>query len=268
MALAKKPFVVLDAEILSSSVWSEAAHVRLVWITLLILCDTEGYVGAAIPGIARAAGVSLDEAKDAMNILQQPDPYSRTKASDGRRVEVVERGFRVLNFLEHLDRLSAERTKARERVRRHRERKKKRNSNVTTKDGNVTVRSGNREKGPESRDVEINGQTEGVILPPVSPERQTDLDEIKACEATCREYMTLTGKAMDEVLWQFSEVGGKRLVRLDTPNLKWLRVTHDRIRAALIEARQEKRKPAGEDPLAKIRRIEAAREERLRGETA
>jgi len=117
--------VVLDAEILSSSVWSEAAHVRLVWITLLILCDTEGYVGAAVPGIARAAGVSLPEATEAMSRLQQPDPYSRTQTDEGRRVAVVERGFRVLNFLEHLDRLSAERTRSRDRVRRHRERRKR-----------------------------------------------------------------------------------------------------------------------------------------------
>ena len=125
--------------------------------------------------------------------------------------------------------------------------------------------------GPPTKNQEPrtkNEQTEGVSLPPVSPERQADLDEIKACEATCREYMTLTGKALDEVLWEFSEVKGHRLVRLDTAPAKWLRVTHDRVRSALIEARQEKRKPAGEDPLVKIRRIEASRAARLKGETA
>lgn len=145
--MARKPFVVLDAEILSSSVWAEAAHVKLVWITLLVLCDTEGYVGASLPGIASAAGVTLEQAEEALERFQKPDPYSRTKASEGRRLEPADRGWRVLNFLEHLDRLSDERRKARERVRKHRARKR------DMADGNVTVRSGNREQGPEKRDT-------------------------------------------------------------------------------------------------------------------
>ena len=82
MGVAKKPFVVLDAEILSSSVWSEEPHVRLVWITLLILCDTEGYVGAAVPGIAHHARVTLEEAEDAIARLQKPDPYLKPELRD------------------------------------------------------------------------------------------------------------------------------------------------------------------------------------------
>ena len=59
-------FVKLHGTILDSSVWSEPSHIRLVWLTLLILCDTEGYVGAAVPGIAHAARVTLQEAEDAL----------------------------------------------------------------------------------------------------------------------------------------------------------------------------------------------------------
>lgn len=161
--MARKPFVVLDAEMLSSSVWSEAAHVRLVWITLLILCDTEGYVGAAVPGIARAAGVPLEQAVEAIEKLQQPDPYSRTKAHEGRRLEVSERGFRVLNFIEHLDRLSAERTRSRERVRMHRKRKALKQANTNTDE---QIRSGSREQGPENREERI---TELPIIPSKLP---------------------------------------------------------------------------------------------------
>ena len=146
MALARKPFVVIDAEILSSSVWSESAPVRLVWLTVLILCDTEGYVGASVPGIARAAGVSLKETREALNRLMAPDPDSRTQANDGRRVEPAERGFRILNFKEHLDRLSAERRKTRDRVRKFRERKR------LLADGNVTVLPGNRDQGEGTRE--------------------------------------------------------------------------------------------------------------------
>jgi hypothetical protein len=146
MALARKPFVVIDAEILSSSVWSEAAHVKLVWLTLLILCDTEGYVGAAVPGIARAAGVTLGQAREAIALFMEPDPDSRTQANEGRRLEVADRGFRILNFREHLDRLSAERKKARDRVRKFRAKKRQ------SADGNVTFPPGSREQGIGNRD--------------------------------------------------------------------------------------------------------------------
>lgn len=155
--MARKPFVVLDAEILSSSVWSESAHVRLVWITLLILCDTEGYVGAALPGIARAAGVSLEQATEAMDRLQQPDPHSRTKDNEGRRLALAERGYQVLNFRQHLDRLSSERVKARDRVRRFRERRR----NAC----NVTVPTGSREQGVVRSDAPASGSTPVALVP-------------------------------------------------------------------------------------------------------
>ena len=79
--------------------------------------------------------------------------------------------------------------------------------------------------------------------------------------------MALTGKALDEVLWEFSEFKGRRLVRLDTAPLGWLRATHDRVRIALIEARKAAEpaaRPRGEEPLARIKRIEAERAARER----
>lgn len=156
--MARKPFVVIDAEILSSSVWSEAAHVKLAWLTMLILCDTDGYVGASIPGIAHAAGVTVAQTRDALALFMRPDPDSRTQANEGRRIEPAERGFRILNFREHLDRLSAERRKTRDRVRKFRARKRE------SADGNVTVLPGNREQG-------IGTSTEGRKddLPPLPP---------------------------------------------------------------------------------------------------
>lgn len=163
--MARKPFVIIDAEILSSSVWSEAPHVRLVWLTMLILCDTEGYVGAAVPGIARAAGVTVAETRDALERLKAPDPDSRTKTDEGRRVREVERGFQVLNFKEHLARLSRERAMSRERVRRFREKRKlAKLAAVHVTAGNVTVTAGKREQGIGNREQEhrvVSASVEG-----------------------------------------------------------------------------------------------------------
>ena len=146
--MARKPFVVIDAEILSSSIWSEAIHVRMVWFTMLVLCDTDGYVGASVPGIARAASVTLEQTEDALRILQAPDPHSRTKTDEGRRVREADRGFQILNFKDHLDRLSKERAKSRERMRRYRN-KKRQGVGVTV---TSTVTTGNRDQGVGNRD--------------------------------------------------------------------------------------------------------------------
>lgn len=169
----RKPFVVIDAEILNSSIWSESAATRLVWFTLLILCDTEGYVGAAVPGLARQAGVTVTECETALATFLAPDPHSRTTAHGGRRIEAVERGWRVLNFEAALDRMSLERKKVRERVRKWRARRKAEAGGDSKADGNVTVRPGKRDKGPETRE---QGPTEnGSSVPqPLSSEPDVD----------------------------------------------------------------------------------------------
>jgi hypothetical protein len=146
----RKPFVVIDAEILQSSIWSESAATKLVWFTLLILCDTDGYVGAAVPGLARQAGVSVEECQAALEKFLSPDPHSRTKEHEGRRIAEADRGWRVLNFQSVLDRMSSERTRSRDRVRRHRARNAMKRAAA---DGNVTVPAGNRDQGQGTREV-------------------------------------------------------------------------------------------------------------------
>lgn len=163
--MARKPFVVIDAEILSSSIWSEAIHVRMIWFTMLVLCDTDGYVGASVPGIARAAGVTLEQTEDALRVLKAPDPHSRTKADEGRRVREVERGFLILHFRDHLDRLSRERAKSRDRMRRYRQRRR---SDVTV---TSTVTTGKREKGIGNREEDGRKEASPAIPPADRAER-------------------------------------------------------------------------------------------------
>jgi hypothetical protein len=164
----RKPFVIIDAEILNSSIWMESPATKLVWFTLLILCDTEGYVGASVPGLAHQAGVSLEDCRAAVDTLLSPDPHSRTKEHEGRRIEVADRGWRIINFQSVLDRMASDRTKNRDRVRRHRER------NAMKRDvtpGNGDVPTGRREQGEGNREEGSNGIS---ISPPVQSEQAVD----------------------------------------------------------------------------------------------
>lgn len=103
-----KGYVKLFSDILISSIWQQKDSVRIVWITLLALADREGIVGGSLPGVASIARVSLSDCEAALELLQQPDSYSRSEEYDGRRIEKIERGWRILNYSVFREKLSRE----------------------------------------------------------------------------------------------------------------------------------------------------------------
>ncbi len=98
--------------ILTSSIWQEDDATRLIWITLLALKNRFGEVSGSIPGIAHAAKVPLPAAEKAIKKLLSPDPYSRSKEFDGRRIEVIEGGWRVLNHGKYRDAMNEDERRA------------------------------------------------------------------------------------------------------------------------------------------------------------
>lgn len=103
----------LFGSIIHSTIWREPDHVRLVWVTMLALADQHGCVWASLPGLADAARVTIEQCEDALARFHKPDRHSRSKANDGRRVETVDRGWRLLNHATfRAMRSAAERTEA------------------------------------------------------------------------------------------------------------------------------------------------------------
>ena len=88
----------LFSQITDSTVWREPDHVRLVWITMLALADKRGEVMASVPGLSDRARVSLEQTVEALKILSGPDEWSRSKEHDGRRIEEVGGGWKLLNY--------------------------------------------------------------------------------------------------------------------------------------------------------------------------
>lgn len=115
----------LFSSILASSIWNEDAATRCVWVTMLAMKDRDGVVEGSIPGLAVLARVTVEECRKAIEILSAPDPDSRTKTNDGRRIEPHADGWLVINHDLYQERGSAEdaREKTRRRVERHRARK-------------------------------------------------------------------------------------------------------------------------------------------------
>ncbi len=114
----------LFSSILHSTVWLADGPTRLVWITMLALTDRDGTVEASVPGLAKAAGVTREECDRALAFFTAPDPDSRTKDHEGRRIAAIDGGWRLLNHAKYRERASAEevREKNAERKRAERER--------------------------------------------------------------------------------------------------------------------------------------------------
>lgn len=102
----------LFGTIVTSTVWQEPNSTRIVWITLLALADKHGEVQGSIPGLANVANVTIQEFEAALVTLQSPDRYSRTKEHEGRRLEAVDGGWRLLNHAKYRAILSKESIKA------------------------------------------------------------------------------------------------------------------------------------------------------------
>jgi len=86
----------LFSGIVMSTVWTYDSDTRVVWVTLLALADERGVVVGTIPGLAKMAGVSLEATRKAMDIFLSPDPDSGSKEFEGRRIETIDRGWRLL----------------------------------------------------------------------------------------------------------------------------------------------------------------------------
>lgn len=117
----------LSSNLIHSTVWREPNHIRILWITMLAICDRNGVVSASLPGLADAAKISLQECVEGLKVLEAPDEFSRTKDYRGARISKMEGGWLILNYCSYRDKKDDgdERVKARERKRKQRARKVK-----------------------------------------------------------------------------------------------------------------------------------------------
>ena len=110
--------------ILTSTIWLEDPHVKVVWITMLLMCDRNGVVEGAVPGIANAAVVTVDQCREAIAVLSEPDTDSRTPEFEGRRLEKIDGGWKILNHRKHREKMGFSTVGNAARVARHRAKKR------------------------------------------------------------------------------------------------------------------------------------------------
>jgi len=147
----------LHYSLVTSTIWREANHIRVAWITMLAIGDKNGEVMASIPGLADICRISIPEMEEALASFMAPDPYSRTKDFDGRRIEEIDGGWALLNHPKYRRMASIDYKieAAAERQARKRSRDSKRDTALQSRD--VTQRHGS--VTPESDTADDRRQT-------------------------------------------------------------------------------------------------------------
>lgn len=109
-------FTKLFNSITESTIWVEPAHTKIVWITMLAMADHVGRVHASVPGLANRAVVPLKDCEIALDTLLSPDRHSRTKDNEGRRIEPIDGGWRLLNYTKYRELIDEESVKESKRA--------------------------------------------------------------------------------------------------------------------------------------------------------
>lgn len=116
----------LFQSILDSTVWQEPLAVKVVWITMLAMTDRQGRVSASVPGLARRAGVSLQECELALEKFRSPDPYSRTQDHEGKRIADIDGGWLLLNHEKYRSMMGLEERREYQRIKQAEYRRRRR----------------------------------------------------------------------------------------------------------------------------------------------
>lgn len=116
----------LFGSLIGSTLWrDDSKELKIVWITMLALVNRDGIVEASIPGLADFAKVSIEECEAALERLQEPDEYSRTPDHEGRRIEKIQGGWRVLNYKSYRQKFDEDDRRAYWAARKRKERERK-----------------------------------------------------------------------------------------------------------------------------------------------
>lgn len=95
-----------------STLWEEPPHVRLMFLTMLMLRDPDHVVRLPLRVLSKKANLDSDRdkayklAEEALIVLKSPDKRSPEKQGfEGRRIEAVEDGWLILNGAKYLQQM-------------------------------------------------------------------------------------------------------------------------------------------------------------------
>jgi len=171
-------FTKLFSSIVTSSLWCQDHAVLRVWVAMLATADATGKVEGAVPGFASLCRVSIPEMERVLGILMAPDEYSRTKDHDGKRLEVCEGGWRILNYMKYRAIREADERREYQREWDRTHRAKTHPTNPTTSDKSDTIRPNPTQAEAEAEAEKIKeGSPSAPVVDLVAKRKRKTKDE-------------------------------------------------------------------------------------------
>lgn len=164
---------------------------------MLAMADPNGVVPGTIPGFAKIAGVTIDEMRNAFAILTAPDPDSRSKEFDGRRVIVLDNGdWQLVNYAKYRTARDQEERRFQNKEAQARYRANhvsQRKPNVSTRKQASAAVSNVSQRKPTSAQEEVDVEVE------VDVEEEVKESKEKSCVQDTHSHKTFTPPKLDHI---------------------------------------------------------------------
>jgi hypothetical protein len=203
-------FAKLDSGIVDSSLWAAPDHVVRVWIAILAKKDHLGIVKMAPSALRRLSNIFDDsngiKFQEAINVLESPDPESRTPDFEGRRIEKIEGGWKVLNHKLYR-KYSYSDDPAAIRQREYRKKKTVTDCDVSllsqnTHNTSVSVSVSVSEEEEREKEIEVF-DTFQLIYPGQKQSTKTEIEFFKKSHHNYKEYLPLITPAVkNQIKWR------------------------------------------------------------------
>lgn len=90
-------YTILKSSIIYSTIWEEDAETCKVWVTMLAMRNKDGEIFSSLPGLSHVSRIGLEKTIESVQKFISPDKNSTTKEHEGRRIEEISGGWRLLN---------------------------------------------------------------------------------------------------------------------------------------------------------------------------
>jgi hypothetical protein len=193
--------------ILASTIWRADDKVRIVWITLLAMAGRDGVAEGSVPGLADFARVSVKDCQRALVELSAPDPYSRSVDFDGRRIEAVDSGWRLLNHAKYRAKLGTDERREYLRVKQAEYRRKQKLTNVNDVSDKSTVLT------QAEAEAEAKVRTRALAAPENSPvEKRKPEENFKLIAALVSKELIPSGVDQEDLIEETKRACAKRKI--------------------------------------------------------
>ena len=164
--MPSRGFAKLDSGIVDSTIWMKPHDALRVWIALLAKSDSYGIVRIASPALAHQCFVTPERLDEIMRDFCSPDADSRSPDHDGCRLQRIEGGWLIVNYLKYRDMMQRKAASHAERQAKYREKLKQRDARVTRTVTRDTEADSRKQRAEEQKHTNNIGEVPSPVIAP------------------------------------------------------------------------------------------------------